>query len=166
MRERKRVWINPEVQGALVLRATLYWFECLLTVFFMTVCWTAWTEPVANSAELFSRVASRSLPVLAASVLVLPLVLFDMLRASHQFVGPLHRVRASLRALTSGHQPAPITFRETDYWKEFAEDVNNLMRYVHCLRSQNGTWGHTAESADAPNEPVACTSHEGTDFPG
>ncbi len=141
MRARKRIWVNAEIQWAFVQRVALYWLECLLTVFFMTVCWTALTQPVSTSGQLFGTVAANSLPVLGASLLLLPLVMLDTIRTSHRFVGPLVRVRQTLRALSSGQPVSPISYRNDDYWKEFADDVNQLIHEVERLRKSASTKG-------------------------
>ncbi|GIW96345.1 MAG: hypothetical protein KatS3mg110_4386 [Pirellulaceae bacterium] len=99
-----------------------------------------------------SRLQRQSLPILIASLLLLPLVMIDAVRISHRFVGPLFRVRNTLRALSSGHSVSHITYRDGDYWKEFADDVNQLIDYVESLRRR------TDYPQPSPAEPLVASS--------
>jgi signal transduction histidine kinase len=65
-------------------------------------------------------------PALLASLLVLPVIVWDLLRLSHRFVGPMIRLRNAMRDLADGKQVRPISFREEDFWCEFAEEFNRL----------------------------------------
>lgn len=155
MRQRKQLWVQPEIQGTFILRVVFYWFECLLTVFFMTVCWTAISRPVGSVGDLFWNVATDNLPVLFASLLLLPLVVLDTLRVSHRFVGPLVRVRRAMRAIAAGESPGPITYRETDYWKEFADEVNRVIAYVDAQKQQRRLAEKLGVDDPADCQPVA-----------
>ncbi len=42
---RKRLLVDPKVQGTLILRAVLYWVVCLVTLTLMLLCWRIVTGP-------------------------------------------------------------------------------------------------------------------------
>ncbi|MBP86447.1 MAG: hypothetical protein CMJ64_07000 [Planctomycetaceae bacterium] len=61
-----------------------------------------------------------------ASVFVLPVVLWDVLRLSHRFAGPMIRLRHALSDLANGKEVKTVSFRDGDYWTEFADHFNRL----------------------------------------
>jgi len=65
-----------------------------------------------------------------ASFLLLPLVVYDIVQMSNRFCGPLFRLRRELRALARGEHVEPISFREGDFWQEFAQEFNALLARV------------------------------------
>ena len=64
------------------------------------------------------------------SLVLLPLVVFDILRLSNRFVGPLLRLRQSMRQLAQGEHVDPIEFRCNDFWREFADEFNAVLARV------------------------------------
>ena len=77
-------------------------------------------------------------PAFIASILLLPLVIVDVLRMSNRFVGPLQRIRRSLRDMAAGRDVPYIAFRKGDFWCELADDVNRLNDRVKRLQVQLG----------------------------
>ncbi len=121
-----RLVVDPGVQGALVLRVVLYWVICLVAVTLMLLCWRTifgGAQPLCLAME---GVWLDFGPALVASLALLPLVIFDVLRVSNRFTGPLFRLRRAMRALARGEQVPPISFREGDFWIEIAHEFNAL----------------------------------------
>jgi hypothetical protein len=54
-------------------------------------------------------------------------VIYDVVRMSNRFCGPLFRLRRSIRALSRGEHVDPISFREGDFWPEIAQEFNTLL---------------------------------------
>lgn len=127
---RRQYMVDQPVQGALMFRAVGYWFFCLLSVVMMLVCWTVFTDPPRSSGELFSQVWHKYAPAIGATVLVLPIIVIDLMRMSNRFVGPIYRLRNSLRQLIEGEHVRPIVLRDKDYWKDFADDFNQVLAMV------------------------------------
>lgn len=157
---RKRLFVDPQVQGQLAWRVSLYWLSCLLTVVFMVFCYRIVTGPARPFVWHFNELATFLGPALVASLVLLPLVVMDVIRLSHRFVGPLVRLRRSLRALARGESIEPLRFRHGDFWQEFADEVNAVAERLKSLeRREEGadpnTTGHP--------KPAACFP---TIFPG
>ena len=127
---RKKLFVDPKVQGALALRVALYWVVCLITITLMLLCWRIVTGPARLFYTHFDDMWFHYGPALFASFLLLPLVIVDIIRLSNRFVGPLVRLRRSMRALAQGEYVAPIFFREGDFWHDFAEEFNAVVRRV------------------------------------
>lgn len=130
--KRKRLLVDPQVQGAFLLRAIGYWLLCLLTVVLLMV----FTSILAEPARLFFPESDgpwfRIGPAAICVVLLLPVVAYDFLRVSNRLVGPVLRLRRGMRALAAGEHVEPIKFRDGDFWREFADEFNALARRMHA----------------------------------
>ena len=135
---RSRIFIDREVQGALMMRVASYWLFCLLSIVLMVICWNVVTGPPKRFVVLFFEIYQRYTPALAASLILLPIVMIDVVRMSNRFVGPVVRLRGALSELAETGQTRPVTFRDNDYWQELAVDFNRV-----------------AERAQNKNEPDA-----------
>jgi hypothetical protein len=127
---RKRLFVDPKVQGALVARVVLYWVVCLVTMTLMLLCWRIVTGPARLFYTHFNEMWFYYGPALVASLLLLPLVVIDIVRLSNRFAGPMLRLRRALRALGRGEYVEPLEFRGADFWQEFAEEFNAVLRRV------------------------------------
>lgn len=128
--KRRRLFIDARVQSALILRAALYWLFCLASIMMLVLCWRIVTGPARVFYTHFDDMWFHFGPALVASLLLLPLVLYDTLRFSHRFVGPLYRIRKGMRALARGEHVAPLRFRKGDFWHELAEEFNAVASLV------------------------------------
>jgi nitrogen fixation/metabolism regulation signal transduction histidine kinase len=90
----------------------------------MIFCWRTITEPIDQFFAHFHEVWLFYGPAAIASLLLMPLVAWDVIRLSNRFVGPILRMRRAMKALAQGEQVQPIAFREGDFWREFAGDFN------------------------------------------
>ena len=125
-RRRRRIFVDSRVQGALATRVVIYWVHCLVSVSFMLTIWVIFTGQPQSSSDLMRQVWSRGGPALLASLLLVPLVIFDCIRVSNRFVGPLIRLRKAMRQAADGQAVSPIDFRKDDFWQELATDFNRL----------------------------------------
>jgi len=150
-RLRRRLFIDRPVQSALLIRALLYWSVCLMTqllfVFFFAV--------VSSSADAFYAQGHQlwwhlRLSVIGATLL-LPMILLDILRLSHRWVGPVFRLRTSLQALSRGKFVSPIRFREGDFWQELAGDFNVVAAELARRRGK-------ASDEEGLGEPAAASA--------
>lgn len=129
---RKHLFVDPEIQGALVARAVLYWVVCLLTVTLILLCWRVLTGPVRLFHQHLGDMWYIHGPALIVVLLLLPLVIIDLVRLSNRFVGPMLRLRRSMRDLARGEYVEPIVFRRGDFWAEFAKEFNGVIARVNA----------------------------------
>lgn len=125
-RMRKRLFVDPKVQGALVLRVALYWITCLITATLMLLCWRILTGPARLFYTHFDDMWFHFGPALIASFVLLPIVMVDIVRLSNRFAGPLLRLRRAMHALAQGEHVEPIHFRDGDFWQEIADEFNAI----------------------------------------
>jgi hypothetical protein len=147
---RKQLFVDPKVQGALVGRAILYWFVCLITISLMLMCWRIITGPARPFYMQFDDMWFFYGPALIASILLLPMVIIDIIRLSNRFAGPMLRLRRSMRALARGEHVEPIEFRGTDFWQDFADEFNQLL-----VRVQGPPEEKPDDAAEEHEEAVA-----------
>ncbi|MHB8902322.1 MAG: hypothetical protein ACYC6Y_26480 [Thermoguttaceae bacterium] len=153
---RTQLLVDPEVQGALVARAILYWVTCTLSIALLLLCWRVLTGPVRPLWFHLENMWFFYGPALVASLIVLPVAIMDMIRVSNRFAGPLTRLRHSMRTLAKGGTVPEIEFRKDDFWYEFAEEFNAVVREVEMLREREDQ-----AIAESPNDhvPIAAGGH-------
>jgi hypothetical protein len=149
-RMRKQLFVDWRVQGALMLRAVLYWTVCLITISLMLLCWRILTGPARMFSTHFDEMWFQYGPALLASFILLPLVLVDVVRMSNRFAGPLVRLRRCMRALARGEHVEPVQFRGSDFWREFAEEFNAVVTRVQRQESQGNQNSAGPEQIEEP----------------
>jgi hypothetical protein len=136
--KRTKKFIDREVQGMLILRVISYWVICSIAVMVMMT----WYELLVGESSTFFEAYQASWirfgPAVFATMLIFPLVLFDMIHFSFRFVGPMFRLRWALRELSQGRNPAPLKFREQDFWKPIAADFDCVANCVEFYRQDHG----------------------------
>src|SRR5512133_3372542 len=142
---RKRLFVDYKVQGALIVRVLIYWLACLFTLTLMILCWRTITGPARMFYTHFDDMWFQFGPALIGSLLLMPLVVYDIVRLSNRFVGPLLRLRRSMRALATGKEVAPLEFREGDFWRDFAHEFNAIADRMNKLNQ-------AASSANSDDE--------------
>ena len=156
---RRQLFVDPEVQGALVARAIIYWIVCTLSITLLLLCWRVLTGPVRPLSFHLENMWFFYGPALIASLIVLPVAIMDMIRVSNRFAGPMTRLRHGMRALARGQKVAPIEFRKDDFWYEFAEEFNAVVREVEELRSRERAEVQRMDEPVDSSVPVAAGSH-------
>jgi hypothetical protein len=138
-RQRTQHFVDSKVQGALALRVAMYWVVCVAAVAVMLFCWELLTAPVRDLSTRLGDMWFHYGPALVASFLLLPLVMFDIIRTSHRFAGPVVRLRAAMRALARCERVEPISFRGDDFWLEMAQDFNVIAARLQRDPAAEGT---------------------------
>ncbi|MFN3152173.1 hypothetical protein [Bremerella sp.] len=123
---RKLFWIDPKLQGALVLRAVIHWAVMLLSiaaVLFLAAALSDLNAPVSAVAQM---VSAYLIPAVVVSLLVLPILLLDTIRQSNRLVGAVSRFHHALQRLADGETTSPLIVREGDCWKSMADQFNRI----------------------------------------
>jgi hypothetical protein len=153
---RQKVWIDRNVQGVLVGRIILYWSGLLLYFGISIACFQWMQYPEWTTAEHAHALFEQVWPCLPTFVLLLPLVIFDIVRLSNRFAGPIYRLRMHLARLNASSHTYPLNFRDDDYWQQLAEPINQLQRTILSLEKELATLKKA--SAPAESEEVAAPS--------
>ena len=148
---RKKLYVDREVQGALILRSVLHWFFYMCAILLTVVVFTVIRDPSQLAIKLVFKSFVYFSPAIIASVLLLPLFIHDILKTSHKVAGPIHRLRNEMTKVTEGKEIKTLRFRDGDHWTELAEDFNEMAAALMAERKAR----EEAESKLKDLEPVS-----------
>jgi hypothetical protein len=132
--QRKRLWVNGAFQGRLLLRTAgcLVLFVAVVghlgLLYELVPTLGAASSSWKGFGDLYLDFLARQRHLLLALLLVLPALLYDLLRFSHRIAGPLYRCQEVLREMASGRPVPPFVPRKGDHMKEFFEAFNAAIR--------------------------------------
>lgn len=122
---RAQFFVDGDLQGTLLRRVVIYWLLALATMTAaIAVTKLLWGAPLDKNLAV--EMLSLMLPAAALSLLPLPLILRDLIRATHRFAGPMLRIRRGLSELASHQKSSPIVPRDGDAWSDCISDFNRL----------------------------------------
>jgi len=121
------------VQGALWKRMVAHWLVFAIVAALLATGLEWMSDPFRSAREIASDMWWNYSPLLLAILFLVPVFVFDAIRMSHRFAGPVYRVRQVIRTLAEGSQPNRVEFRDNDFWKDMAGDLN---RVIDRLRQQ------------------------------
>lgn len=127
---RKKEFIDPEVQGALARRISLQWLMFVVAASVLALALKWMNDPFAPFGQTLRETWFTYGPVLMVLVCLAPVFIFDAVKLSNRFTGPIHRLRQASRALANGESPGPVEFRGADFWKDLAADFNRIAERV------------------------------------
>ncbi len=129
---RRRVVIDVKTQRALSMRMVVH---CLL---FMVVggVVASLNEYMVNStmtSQLLRESLTRNfLSYFCTVIALMPILIYDSMKLSNRMVGPICRLRDTMRKISRNEQVAPLSFRTRDYWQEVPGEFNSM---IERLRS-------------------------------
>ena len=124
---RKKTFVDPQVQGALVRRLVLHWVAFFGVAAAVAFCLQVLSDPFRPIEEHARQLWWTHGPFLLVMFFMLPVFIVDTIKLSHRFAGPIYRLRNVIRALSKGEKSQPIAFREFDFWQGLAEDFNAMV---------------------------------------
>ena len=151
---RQQVWIDRNVQGVLVGRIVLYWISALLYVGLGTACFQYYQHTDWSAAKHLQVLFSQFWPWLPSAILCLPLVIFDVVRLSNLFVGPIYRLRNHLAQLNDDPHCRSLKFRDDDYWQDLVEPIHCLQAELQILRAEVSRLRQAAISTAPATQPM------------
>jgi hypothetical protein len=148
---RKRLFVDSKVQGELLRRCICHWVIFGLATLVLLLPLHYLVNDVGRPPSIGLRSAWNHYKLLIPVVLVvLPALLYDLLRLSHRFAGPITRLRSEIRRAARGERTEPIHFRENDFWLGLAEDFNTLLARLE--RQEGDHESHSDEDSDAKED--------------
>ena len=74
--------------------------------------------------ETYALTWPRLVPFVLVSLALVPVFIWDSFKLSNRFAGPIVQVRRALAQIADGQTPKAIEFRQGDFWKSLANDLN------------------------------------------
>ena len=132
--QRKKIFIDRNVQGAVILHMLGHW-----------LCFLAGVAAVLYLVELLSgdprdaaeRMYLRHRSTVLSLLVLSPIFLRDMCKLTHRFAGPMVCLRRAINELADGRDVSPIQFRKRDFWHEVAADFNRLVEHTRKLKNDD-----------------------------
>ena len=128
--ERKKTFVDPKVQGALVRRLVLHWLSFFLVASVVAFCLQVLSNPFRSLAEHTQQLWWTHGPFLLVLVFLLPVFVLDTIKLSHRFAGPIYRLRQTILEIADGNPPPRLKFRDFDFWQGLAEDLNRMVEQL------------------------------------
>ncbi len=160
---RQKVWIDDNVQGILVGRVVLYWSAALVYVGLGSACFQYYQNPHWEAGKHVSVLFDQIWPWLPSAILCLPLVIFDVIRLSNLFVGPIYRLRQHLAALIEEPACVALKFREDDHWQDLVEPMHCIQAELVFLRGEVARLRQLQLTSES--KPAAAASLVNLDLP-
>lgn len=126
--KRRITLIDREVQGSVLKKIALHWalfFVC--NAIALTIWIRLFEQPDAGWGQTVADTFRRFLPFFVITLALIPAFVWDTLKLTHRFAGPIHRLRMALADANAGRAVAPLHFRSNDYWKEIAQNFNAVI---------------------------------------
>ena len=125
---RRQSLVDPEVQGGVLKKIFVHWvlfFIC--NALALTIWVRLFEQPEVGWGQSFVDTLIRFLPFFVITMALIPAFVWDTLKLTNRFAGPMLRFRAALRDARDGRAVAPLHFRDNDFWKEIAENFNAVV---------------------------------------
>lgn len=154
---RKRLFVNRDIQGRLLARTALYW------VLYHSVLWMAMffyryaehrgavmagAEPRPFS-DLYGQFVHEHHSMWFCAFMILPIVLWDLLKFSHRVVGPLVRFQRTLESLTAGETVTDVKLRRGDLLFDLQNSFNQYLASLRNLQANGELAGQSSDSSEA-----------------
>ena len=136
--KRRRLLIDGPVQIGLVKRIVLHWVTFLAAVVVVLPLYRAIVtgDFATPLSQRVTQVGIESAILLTLFAALLPYFIYDTLRLTNRFAGPMYRLHQTIRAVAKNKDAPPLSFREGDYWHTVAKDFNTMLESVQERAAQ------------------------------
>jgi hypothetical protein len=131
--KRKKLFIDSQVQGVLVRRALIYLVACGLFMLLPILIGRAIADPQHLFFENLGPFFRKYGMFFTCILLMLPLMVYDILKLTNRFAGPVFRLRREMRKLAEGQKVYPLKFRDGDYWTDITLAFNAIVQRMETL---------------------------------
>ena len=127
MRKRSKLFVDYPVQGALVRQLLLHWVIACCVIFFFLFVMQMFRGGLHTPFSMhMSQMWEQYGVLLIVLATVFPVFVFDSIRMSHRFAGPMVSFGRALEKLAQGEQVPEVHFRKSDFWKQMADNLNRI----------------------------------------
>lgn len=126
---RGRFYVDRTVQGALARRIVFHWFVFFLLslVSLLAIEYFTGDPNLTFGGHLGVMWGKYGFFVLLMLAIV-PSFVYDSLKLSNRFAGPMVRLREGIRQLADGEDGKDIKFRDGDFWGDVANEFNRMRK--------------------------------------
>ena len=130
--KRGTVYVDRLVQGALARRIVVHWCVFFaLSMISLTALELFLGDPELSLTDHLSVLWGKYAFFVILMVSILPTFVYDSMKLSNRFAGPVMRLRESIHDLAQGESVEELKFRDNDFWRELSDDFNAVAKRVH-----------------------------------
>ena len=163
---RRKKFVNKQLQGQLMLKMVLHWLGYNAIVLFISLgsCMFLYCISIVNGVPertMKEEVAQYFLnhrPMLIAMIILLPLIVWDMLKTSHRVAGPVYKFRAELQRFIDTGRLEPVKLRQGDFLMEFQDTWNEAVKKVNQQADQPASDDDVVPPSTSPSTTNAAES--------
>lgn len=132
---RKKLYVD-ELQMTIIVRTILQWYFYMSAILLVVCLGAVWMNPEELAIKYVFKSFVYFSPGVIASVILLPLVIYDMLKATNRIAGPVYRLRNEMNKLSSGSRVTALKFRDGDNFQGLAGDFNVIAEQLMDARAE------------------------------
>jgi hypothetical protein len=160
-KQRKKIYLGWRLHGRIVARFAMYW-ALYHVIVLQALCgrdFLIYETAVLNGKqqvsfeEFVSSLVSQHLWVVLLAVAVFPVMLWEIVRLTHRFVGPLKQLGSEFRRLAEGGDIRAIKFRQGDFADEVEEAFNQYVASQLAARESESVSAACAGENGRPSVP-------------
>jgi hypothetical protein len=137
--QRRKVFIDSRVQGALARRIILHWVVFLIVASLAAFLLQVLSNPFRPLAEHAQELWWTHGPFVVVLAFLLPVFVVDSIKISHRFAGPIFSLRRAMREVAEGKPPRKLKFRSGDFWHELSDDFNAMLERAGWIQGDSMT---------------------------
>jgi hypothetical protein len=131
---RTKLFIDKRVQGMLVRQMVFHWLIAATVMFmFLFAMEALGTTEQLTMRQHFGNLWAKYAVAVVGLVFVFPVFLYDSIKLSHRFAGPMISFRNAMKHLANGETIQPVKFRKHDFWTELTGDLNAIAKRMELL---------------------------------
>ena len=130
MNERRTKIVSyKKIQFGLAKRIMLHWAILFLTSFALLTVWQLLVsgEPFNLFSDHMKSMWVKVIPIFVVFLTLLPVFIYDTIKFSNKFTGPVYRLQKTIQSLAEGDVASQVKFRKKDFWHDLADDFNELL---------------------------------------
>lgn len=133
---RGRLYVDKDVQRALLLQMIRHWvlFGVVLTGILLAL--DSLTDPSKSFGGHFLSLWQRHATLLATVAALFPIFVYESIKLSNRFAGPMLRLRRLMRQAADGEPVGSLEFRDGDFWQDMAASFNDLVSRLPAKQNQ------------------------------
>jgi len=125
---RKQQLVDPTVQLGIVRKIAFHWVVFFVCNAMALMIWIRlFEQPDADWGQTLGDTIRRFMPFFIITMALIPAFVWDTLKLTNRFAGPISRLRGALADASAGRAVSPLQFRTNDFWKEIAENFNAVV---------------------------------------
>ncbi|MFT7633808.1 MAG: hypothetical protein ACI87E_004866 [Mariniblastus sp.] len=115
------MFADTRIQGGLCFRVVLYWILCQIAM----LGTLAFMGFIRGDIGIIQSIA---VPAFIVSTLFLPLAIYDIVRFSGRFAGPMVNFKGRLKEANENNERLRVHIRSGDFYREVFDALNEIQK--------------------------------------